>query len=75
MRINDLGATPLIVADGSYRRGMIIRLKDVADKALKMASTVRSIAIVEGRTLRMLTSSTAIAELSLINPRRRVSHL
>ncbi|MFZ8792781.1 MAG: hypothetical protein ACO2O2_02685 [Acidilobaceae archaeon] len=75
MRINDLGATPLIVADGSYRRGMIIRLKDVADKALRMASTVGSIAIVEGRTLRMLTSSNAIAELSLINPRRRVYHL
>ncbi len=75
MRINDLGATPLIVADGFYRRGMIIRLKDVADKALRMASTVGSIAIVEGRTLRMLTSSNAIAELSLINPRRRVYHL
>jgi len=75
MRINDLGATPLIVADGSYRRGMIIRLKDVADKALKMASTVRSIAIVGGWILRMLTSSNAIAELSLINPRRRVYHL
>jgi acyl-coenzyme A synthetase/AMP-(fatty) acid ligase len=75
MRINDLGATPLIVADGSYRRGMIIRLKDVADKALRMASTVGSIAIVEGRTLRMLTSSNAMAELSLINPRRRVYHL
>ncbi len=46
VRINDLGATLLITADGFYRRGRIIRLKDVADKALETTPTVKSVIVV-----------------------------
>jgi acetyl-CoA synthetase len=32
-RISDLGATVLFTADGFYRRGRVVRLKDIADQA------------------------------------------
>ena len=41
-RINDLGATCLITADGGYRRGGIVPLKVNADKALESCETVKS---------------------------------
>jgi acetyl-CoA synthetase len=46
MRVNDLGATLLVTADGFYRRGRVVRLKDVVDKALAEAPTVRSVIVV-----------------------------
>ncbi|MCE4612953.1 MAG: acetate--CoA ligase [Desulfurococcales archaeon] len=45
-RINDLGATLLVTADGFYRRGKIVRLKDVADKAVEMSPGVRNVIVV-----------------------------
>jgi acetyl-CoA synthetase len=40
-RINDAGATVLITADGGYRRGGIVRLKQAADAALEHTPTIR----------------------------------
>ena len=45
-RINDLGATCLITADGGYRRGGIVPLKVNADKALESCETVKSVIVV-----------------------------
>nr|MEB3859895.1 acetate--CoA ligase [Desulfurococcales archaeon] len=45
-RINDLGATLLVTADGFYRRGKIVRLKEVADKAVEMSPGIRNVIVV-----------------------------
>ena len=45
-RINDLGATILVTADGFYRRGREIILKDTADKAAEMSPTIKNIIVV-----------------------------
>jgi acetyl-CoA synthetase len=45
-RIQDLGARYLFTTDGYYRRGNIIRTKDIADKAVKDCPTVEKIVIV-----------------------------
>ena len=46
-RINDLGATTLITADGFYRRGKQILLKEVADRALEQTTTVKNVLVVK----------------------------
>lgn len=43
IRINDLGATLLVTADGFYRRGRLIQLKPVADKALEACESVKNV--------------------------------
>ena len=48
-RINDCGAKVLITADGGYRRGKVVGLKEHADEALADTSTVEA-AIVVKRT-------------------------
>jgi acetyl-CoA synthetase len=45
-RINDLNATLLITADGFYRRGKIIRLKEIADKALELSPGIQGVIVV-----------------------------
>ncbi|MBO8181729.1 MAG: acetate--CoA ligase [Archaeoglobus sp.] len=46
-RINDSEAKLLITADGFYRRGGIIHLKEDADKALEDASSIEKVIVLE----------------------------
>jgi acetyl-CoA synthetase len=45
-RINDLGATALITADGFYRRGKHVMLKEIADAALQQAPAVKHVLVI-----------------------------
>ena len=45
-RINDAQATVLITADGGWRRGQIVPLKQMADEALKETPSIRHVIIV-----------------------------
>ncbi len=46
-RINDSGARILVTADGSFRRGKPVAIKDTADRALKTTSTVEKVIVVK----------------------------
>jgi acetyl-CoA synthetase len=46
-RIEDSQSRVLIVSDGSYQRGKIINLKDIADEALQRAGTVEHVVVVK----------------------------
>ena len=46
-RINDCGAKVLITADGGFRRGNVVALKDNADKALESTPGVEHVVVVE----------------------------
>lgn len=46
-RMNDSKSKLLITADGGYRNGKIIELKNIADKALELASSVESVIVVK----------------------------
>ncbi len=46
-RINDSGAKILVTADGSFRRGKPVAIKDNADRALKIAPTVEKVIVVK----------------------------
>jgi acetyl-CoA synthetase len=48
-RINDCQATLLITADGGYRRGQIVQLKQMADEALKDTPSIKHVVIVQRR--------------------------
>jgi acetyl-CoA synthetase len=45
-RLNDGEAKVLVCADGFYRRGAVVEMKEVADQALKDCPTVRSVVVV-----------------------------
>jgi acetyl-CoA synthetase len=45
-RINDAEATVLITADGGYRRGQVVPLKDSADTALRDCPTIKHVVTV-----------------------------
>ncbi len=45
-RINDAQATVLVTADGGYRRGQIVPLKQMADEALKDTPSIRHVVMV-----------------------------
>jgi len=47
LRINDLGAKMVVTADGFHRRGKLIRLKDVVDKALENCPQVEKVIVVK----------------------------
>ena len=44
-RIQHLGARLLVTADGGYRRGAVVPLKQIADEALRSAPTVRDVVV------------------------------
>jgi len=46
-RINDCGAKVLVTADGGFRRGNVVALKDNADKALESTPQVEHVVVVE----------------------------
>lgn len=46
MRLRDAGATVLITADGFYRRGRAIRMKAIADGAVRQAPCVNHVIVV-----------------------------
>ena len=46
-RINDLGATVLVTQDGAWRRGNVVPLKQMADKALLETPTIRHVVVYE----------------------------
>ncbi|MEM3441265.1 MAG: acetate--CoA ligase [Candidatus Bathyarchaeia archaeon] len=46
-RINDCEAKILITADGSYRRGKVVPIKDNADRALQNTPTVKKVIVVK----------------------------
>jgi len=46
-RINDCEAKILVTADGSYRRGKIVAIKDSADRALQSTPTVEKVIVVK----------------------------
>jgi acetyl-CoA synthetase len=46
-RINDAGCRLLITADGGYRRGQIVPLKQVADEALTGTPTIEHVVVVQ----------------------------
>jgi acetyl-CoA synthetase len=45
-RVNDAQASCVITADGGWRRGQILRLKDTIDEALEGAESVRTVIVV-----------------------------
>ncbi len=48
-RINDAQATVLVTADGGYRRGQIVPLKQMADEALKDTPSIRHVVVLQAR--------------------------
>jgi acetyl-CoA synthetase len=46
-RINDCQATVLVTADGGYRRGQVVQLKQMADEALKETPTIQHVVVVQ----------------------------
>jgi acetyl-CoA synthetase len=46
-RINDASATVLVTADGGYRRGSIVPLKQVADEALEKTPSIQHVVVVK----------------------------
>ena len=45
-KINDLGRDAVITADGFYRRGKQVLLKDIADQALEQTPSVKNVIMV-----------------------------
>ncbi len=45
-RLNDAGATLLVTADGTYRRGKVVDMKKTADDAVALAPTVKNVLVV-----------------------------
>jgi acetyl-CoA synthetase len=46
-RINDAQARLLVTADGGYRRGQIVRLKQIADEALTSTPSIEHVVVVQ----------------------------
>lgn len=45
-RINDCGAKLLITADGGYRRGRVLPLKEIADRAVERCPSIEKVVVV-----------------------------
>jgi acetyl-CoA synthetase len=54
-RINDCGAKILVTADGSFRRGKPVAIKDNADRALQSTSSIEKVIVVKrtGQPIKM----------------------
>ena len=54
-RVNDIQAKVIITADGGYRRGKIVMLKEIADEAAKLCPSVEKMIVVKrtGKTVPM----------------------
>ncbi|MCM2303903.1 MAG: acetate--CoA ligase [Elusimicrobia bacterium] len=46
-RLNDAGASVVVTADGGWRKGAILRLKDAVDEAVKGAPTVKAVVVLK----------------------------
>ncbi|MEM3626924.1 MAG: acetate--CoA ligase [Candidatus Bathyarchaeia archaeon] len=46
-RINDSGAKILVTADGAYRRGKTVQLKETADRALERTPSIQKVIVVK----------------------------
>jgi len=46
-RVNDCGCKTIITADGGYRRGSVLKLKETVDKAVENCPTVESVIVLE----------------------------
>jgi acetyl-CoA synthetase len=46
-RVNDCGAKMIITADGGYRRGKFIPLKETVDRAIELTTTVETVIVVK----------------------------
>src|SRR5262249_57592054 len=46
-RINDAKAVALVTADGGYRRGQIVPLKQMADEALRETPSIKNVVVVQ----------------------------
>ena len=46
-RVRDAGAKVIVTADGGWRRGQALRLKDVVDEAVKATPTVTAVLVVQ----------------------------
>ena len=46
-RINDAGAKVVVTADGGWRKGAILRLKDAVDEAVKGAPSVKAVVVLK----------------------------
>ena len=46
-RMNDAGAKVVVTADGGWRKGAILRLKDAVDEAVKGAPSVKSVVVLK----------------------------
>ncbi|MGH7501105.1 MAG: acetate--CoA ligase, partial [Longimicrobiales bacterium] len=46
-RINDAGAKVLITADGGFRRGKVVALKEAADESLEGTQTIEAVVVVK----------------------------
>jgi acetyl-CoA synthetase len=49
-RINDAEAVALVTADGGYRRGQIVPLKQMADEALNDTPSIKNVVVVQRQT-------------------------
>ncbi len=56
-RINDSACKAVITADGGYRRGKVVALKDATDTALKSCTSVRHVVVVQRRADKPLACS------------------
>jgi acetyl-CoA synthetase len=54
IRINDLGASMLVTVDAFYRRGRLVNLKEIADKALELTPSCRKVVVVKRAGLPVL---------------------
>ena len=57
-RINDAQASVLVTADGGYRRGQIVPLKQMADEALRETPSIRHVVVVQAPGRRRRSRST-----------------